>query len=152
MEFNNPVLQLTTFYKIMKVILYVSFMIASCCTCCHIVWRISLVLIADAHFTSIGYPVCLLQLHSSVARLQQRVVALPFYQDSYTVGNPYAAYQTEQLVLVCFWMHVQKQQAVFSNMLLFILLNSVSVIFIIMLSVSIVTMELPYQFNVRTSV
>ena len=68
------------------------------------------------------------------------------------VGNPYATCRTERIVLVPLWRHVQMQQAVFSNILCFILLNSVSVIFIIILSVSIVIMELPYQFDVRTYV
>ena len=33
------------------------------------------------------------------------------------VGNPYATYWTERCILVHFWMHLQKQQAVFSNIL-----------------------------------
>ena len=69
-----------------------------------------------------------------------------------TVGKPYAAYLTERRVLVSFFMHAQKQQTVFSNILSFILLNIVSVVYIIILSISIAIMVLPYQFNVRDSV
>ena len=51
-----------------------------------------------------------------------------------TVGNPIAAYRTERCVLVHLQRHMQMERAVFSNILSFILLNSVSVIFIITLS------------------
>ena len=70
-------------------------------------------------------------------------------RDLVTVGNPYAAYRTQR----CVYMEAcAEATTVFSNTLSFILLTSVSVICIIILSVSIIIMELPEQLNVTTYV